>query len=297
MGMSSQLFGLVMVAGAGVLGQPDRPDPGSGCMAGVSFQYPNNDDSIMAFYSTNNLPAACVNNVVYPATMCTPDWPGLNSNTGPDAIMGQWPYLVQGIRDVGINATSLPAFVNSTLMTRATLAMVVADVLSDRIAIASNGTINVTLSAQQLLDCGEWEGGPNWNGDSYQLDTLLQYVVDVGLVEESCYAYNLSAAGACRIKPPTVPGGVVPCPTDQLVCNHTSLAARINCNYTDPWQCEQLAGCCYDYSSTPSSPRCFKPWIGPNPTPPPDQCTVLGFLLRVPLEDWCWRLLYACCCA
>ena len=81
--------------------------------------------------------------------------------------MGKWPYLIRGVRDV--NVASEAKLENTTLMAKATLAMTIADVLSDRIAIASNGTINVTLSSQQLLDCGDWTG---WNMDN---DMKSQY--------------------------------------------------------------------------------------------------------------------------
>ena len=265
--------------------QPDRPDP-NGILAGVSWSYPQaNNGPNLAFYATNDLPAACVNNQLYPGTRCSLDWPGLNARTGPDAVMGQWPWLVRGVRDVGINASSLPNFANSTLMSRATLAMTVADVLADRIAIASNGTINVTLSAQQLLDCANWTTA-GYSGSDYALDSVLQYTIDVGLVPEACYAYNLSAAGACRIASPATPGEVVACPTNELVCNHTGtqghpFAARVDCNVTDPWLCEQVENCCYDYSDAPQSPRCFKPWVGPNPAPPKGQCASINILERV----------------
>eukprot|EP00039_Didymoeca_costata_P022490 m.346806 g.346806 ORF g.346806 m.346806 type:complete len:668 (+) comp30399_c0_seq1:136-2139(+) len=274
-----RLFLMFVLASILQQGYQQHPDD-YGILPGVQIEFPDTDGPTLAFYSTAGLPAACVNNPVYPETMCD-ESTGLNPSTGKDRVLGKWPYLVRGVRDVA-GLTGLK-FENSTTLAKATLALTIADVLSDRLAIATKGAVNVTLSAQQLIDCadwGRWSDSNPVNKDGFSIGSLLQYTVDIGLVPDVCYSYNLStSAQKCGVQ--NALNGTL-CPSGSLVCNSSALrnGSRIDCNISDPWRCE-LSGCCFDRSQAPTSPRCFRPWLGPNPTPPQETCTAISIDKRV----------------
>ena len=125
--------------------------------------------------------------------MCRVFPPGFNPQTGPDAVPGKWPHLFRGVRNVNIAKKYPTGNERGPLVSRATAAMAVADSLSDRLAVASGGLINITLSAQQLLACADWPQhniqAPNY-GAPNDLTNILEYAATVGLVPESCWQVN-----------------------------------------------------------------------------------------------------------
>lgn len=135
--------------------------------------------TLLLFSGTNGLPSACENNILYPATLCRVFPPGFNPQTGPNAVPGKWPNLFRGVRNVNLANEYPTGNERGPLVSRATAAMAVADSMSDRLAIASGGLINITLSAQQLLACADWPQdniqAPNY-GAPNDLSPILQYV-------------------------------------------------------------------------------------------------------------------------
>ena len=222
------------------------------------------------------------------------------NTSDPDNVIGKWPYLFRGLRNVNI-AEKYPTGNEGTWqMSRATVAQTIADTLADRLAIASDGAINVTLSAQQLLACADWGGTGkygDYNSSPPDLTKLLEYTIWVGLVPERCYPFDLAAyinatnsnSTTCLLpsqydakrnplyktknaspRSLATPGM---CPVATPVCNATG-SGRVDCGETDPQRCEQVKGCCFDYAHTfsdPNTTRCFKAFQ-PNPAPPPSAC-------------------------
>uniref|UniRef100_A0A914YGW6 Peptidase C1A papain C-terminal domain-containing protein n=1 Tax=Panagrolaimus superbus TaxID=310955 RepID=A0A914YGW6_9BILA len=97
----------------------------------------------------------------------------------------KWPGLIHGVRDQGDCGSS---WALSTALTS-----------SDRLAILSDGQINVQLSPQQLLSCNQHkqrgcEGG--------YLDRAWWYIRKLGAVTEDCYPYTSGTTqipGVCQM--------------------------------------------------------------------------------------------------
>jgi len=65
-------------------------------------------------------------------------------------------------------------------------AFAASEVLSDRFAIASNGTINKILSPEDMVSCDTTDSGCNGG----YLDHAWEYLVDHGIVTETCFPYG-----------------------------------------------------------------------------------------------------------
>eukprot|EP00960_Hanusia_phi_P077857 768749-Hanusia_phi.AAC.9 len=94
-----------------------------------------------------------------------------------------WPNYMHPIRDQA-HCGSCWAFAAS-------------EVLSDRFAIASNGTVNKILSPEDLVSCDKGDMGCNGG----YLDKAWDYLKTSGIVTESCFPYGAQkgVAPTCRI--------------------------------------------------------------------------------------------------
>jgi len=72
------------------------------------------------------------------------------------------------------------------------------EVLSDRLAIASNGAVDVVLSPEDMVSCDTGDQGCNGG----MLDNLWEYLVSTGIVSDSCFPYaaGTGVAPACATK-------------------------------------------------------------------------------------------------
>jgi cathepsin B len=73
-----------------------------------------------------------------------------------------------------------------------------AEVLSDRFAIASNGKTNVILSPEDMVSCDTGDMGCGGG----MLDTEWNYLVNTGIVSDSCFPYTAGTgvAAQCQAK-------------------------------------------------------------------------------------------------
>jgi len=96
----------------------------------------------------------------------------------------QWPNFMHPIRDQA-HCGSCWAFAAS-------------EVLSDRFALASNGTINKVLSPEDLVSCDKGDMGCQGG----YLDHAWKYLKESGIVTESCFPYSAGKGkvAACRNK-------------------------------------------------------------------------------------------------
>ena len=74
------------------------------------------------------------------------------------------------------------------------------EALGDRFAIASNGSVNVVLSPEDLVSCDEWELGCNGG----LLNIAWSYLTNHGAVSDECFPYS---AGNGRVPPCTIKDG------------------------------------------------------------------------------------------
>ena len=96
----------------------------------------------------------------------------------------QWPGLVHAIRDQQ-SCGSCWAFGASEAM-------------SDRVAIASKGAINVVLSPEEMVSCDTNDFGC----DGGYMDEAWEFIAAKGLVSDSCFPYTAGSgkAPACQSK-------------------------------------------------------------------------------------------------
>jgi cathepsin B len=110
---------------------------------------------------------------------------GLETSALPDNFLAneQWPGCVHEIRDQQ-SCGSCWAFAAS-------------EVLSDRFCIASQGEVNVVLSPQDMVSCDKSDLGCNGG----YLDNSWNYLVNTGIVEDSCYPYTSGngQTGTCKL--------------------------------------------------------------------------------------------------
>jgi len=73
-----------------------------------------------------------------------------------------------------------------------------AEVMSDRFAIASNGSVNVVLSPESLVSCDKTDMGCGGG----MLDTEWAYLVSTGVPTDACFPYSAGTgvAPACQTK-------------------------------------------------------------------------------------------------